>query len=160
MRRIALLAVALIFCCSGLGVAQSKPNLTGTWVLDLASSDLGGGPRPAGTNAKSVTLVIKQTADMLTTERHVGDAKPEVAVQRLDGGESVNKTPSGQDVKTKAKWVGTSLVRQSVMEMKGGSTTASEDVMSLSADGKTMTIDVTQQLPRGEVKRKLVYKKQ
>jgi hypothetical protein len=159
MKRLLVFSLFLALFISGVAVAQPKPDFSGTWVLDPAKSDMGmartGAAAPA---ARTVTLVIKQTAAQLSVERHVGD-RAETAVFKLDGSESVNKAPSGSDIKSTTKWVGTTLVTKSMM-MVGEANVESNDVRSLSADGKVMTIDVTRQTPRGEVKQKLLYNKQ
>jgi hypothetical protein len=61
-------------------------------------------------------------------------------------------------VKSTAKWEGSSLVIETTREFNGMTITTKE-VRTLSADGKTMTVDSTSQTPQGEVKRKVVYAK-
>jgi hypothetical protein len=55
--------------------------------------------------------------------------------------------------------VGATLVTTSAMAT-GGMNVEQSDVRSLSADGKVMTIDVTRNTARGDVRQKLVYNKQ
>jgi hypothetical protein len=158
MKRLLVFSLFLAVIVASMAVAQPKPDFTGTWVLDPAKSDMGMGRADAAPGARTVTLAIKQTAAQLSVERKVGD-RAETAVYKLDGSESVNKLPSGSDVKSTTKWVGATLVTKSVMAM-GDANVETNDVRSLGADGKVMTIDVTRQTPRGEVKQKLVYNKQ
>ena len=151
----AALAIALVL--PGLTFAQARPNFSGTWTLDTAKSAVGG-PAGASAAARPVVLVITQTAALMTVERRAGD-RSDVATVKLDGTESVNKTPSGADVKSTAKWVGATLVTHATMTV-GDMTTESTDVRSLSADGKVMTIESTQLMAGRQVKRTLIYNKQ
>jgi hypothetical protein len=142
---------------SGSALAQGRPDFSGTWTLDMAKSDMGQA-RPIGMPARKVTLVIKQTPALLAIEHKVGD-RTETATHKLDGSESVNKSPSGQDIKSTSRWVGSTLVTKSVMST-GNGTAETSDVRSLSADGKVMTIELTRKTPGGEVKQKLIYNKE
>ena len=150
------IAVALLAAAPGSAFAQARPDFSGTWALDSARSTVGGTAGAAA--ARPVVLVITQTAAAMTVERRAGD-KPDVATVKLDGTVSVNKTPSGADVRTTAKWVGATLVTHASMTV-GDMTTESTDVRSLSADGKVMTIDSTQQMAGRQIKRTLIYNKQ
>ncbi len=151
------IAVALLAAAPGSALAQARPDFSGTWALDTAKSAVGG-TAGASAAARPVVLVITQTATTMTVERRAGD-KPDVATVKLDGTVSVNKTPSGADVKSTAKWVGATLVTHVSMTV-GDMTTESTDVRSLSADGKVMTIDSTQLMAGRQIKRMLIYNKQ
>jgi hypothetical protein len=154
VRKIVLPAVLLALIGSGTAFAQGRPDFSGTWVLDAAKSDMGGGQRPRG----SVTIVVKQTSGSLSIERNVG-SRPETAVLKLDGSESVNRLPSGAEKKSRARWTGSTLTSDGVANTQGG-TAKTQEVWSLSADGKVMTLDVTLQSSTGEKKQKLVYNRQ
>jgi hypothetical protein len=152
-----LAAVVVALALPGAASAQGRPDFTGTWTLDLAKSNMGA-PAGSAAAARPVVLVITQTATVMTVERRAGD-RSDSATLKLDGTESVNKTPSGADVKTTAKWVGATLVTHAKMTV-GDSSTESTDVRSLSADGRVMTIETTQKMGGREIKRSLVYNKQ
>ena len=110
---------------------------------------------------RTVTLVLKQTRDVLTIQRTVGEQK-EMAVYKLDGSESTNKLPSGDETKSRVRWVDATLVSRTTTKMndpQGGRNVEMTDVRSLSANGQVMTVVVTRQTPRGEVKHTLVYNK-
>ncbi len=154
MKRTALAVILLAFALSGTTFAQGKPDLSGTWALDPAKSDLGGGRRPPA----SVTIVLRQTPETLSIERNLG-TRTETAVLKLDGSESVNKLPSGAEKKSRAKWTGSTLTSDAEANVQG-SAVKTHEVWSLSADGKVMTLDVTLQSATGEKKQKLVYYKQ
>ena len=165
MKRPLVLSLVLAVAITTLVFAQGKPDFSGTWVLDTANSDLGRGS-PAGKQMpmRTVTLVLKQTSDTLTIQRTVGEQK-ETALYKLDGSVSTNKLPSGNESKSTAKWVGATLAIKTTAEISNpedGAKIKTEmtDVRILSADGQVMTVVVTRQTPRGEVKQTLVYNKQ
>lgn len=157
MKRVAVFIIFITLTFSGSAFALGKPDFSGTWILDMAKSDMGQG-RP-GTPAAKVTLVIKQTSAILATKRKVGE-RSETATEKLDGSESINKSPSGQDIKSTNRWEGSTLVTKSFMST-GQGIVESTFFRSLSADGKVMTINTTMKTPNGNVKKmKLIYNKQ
>jgi len=157
MKRVAVFIIFITLAFSGLAFALGKPDFSGTWNLDMARSDMGQG-RP-GAPAAKVTLVIKQTPAILAITRKVGE-RTETATEKLDGSDSINKAPSGQDIKSTNRWEGSTLVTKSVMST-GQGIVESTFLRSLSADGKVMTIDTTMKTPTGNVKKmKLIYNKQ
>ena len=156
-RRLFSTTAALTILCAGLALAQGKPNFSGTWVLDPTKSE-GPGLAAAAQTGRTVTIVLKQTATELSVERQVRN-QPEVAVFKLDGSESINKTPSGADIKSRTTWVGSTLVTKQSLSM-GEANSSSTDVRSLSADGKVMTVEVTRTANGRDTKQKLVYNKQ
>ena len=157
MKRVAVFIILITLTFSGSAFALGKPDFSGTWILDMAKSNMGQG-RPS-TPAAKVTLVIKQTPAILATTRKVGE-RSETATEKLDGSESINKSPSGQDIKSTNRWEGSTLVTKSVMST-GQGIVESTFLRSLSADGKSMTIDTTMKTPNGNVKKmKLIYNKQ
>jgi hypothetical protein len=162
MKRISVLTFLMVVAITTLAFAQAKPDFSGTWVLDAAKSNLGLiGPGAKQAPMRTVTLVLKQTRDVLTIQRTVGERK-ETAVYKLDGSESTNKLPSGDETKSIVKWVDATLVSRTTAKMndpQGGRNVEMTDVRSLSANGQVMTVVVTRQTPRGEVKQTLVYNK-
>jgi hypothetical protein len=152
--RAALLALVLAS-----PIAFSAIDFSGTWTLDPARSDLGAGAAAAKAPMQKVTLVIKQSGNTLAIERKAGE-RTETATYKLDGSTSVNKAPSGADIKSNTTWVGNTLASKSSMAMEGGMTVQMSDVRSLTDGGKTMVVELTRQTPRGEVKQRLVYDRQ
>ena len=150
--------VFITLAFSGSAFAQGKPDFSGTWTLDIAKSDMGQGRPSAQAAIPTVTVVIKQTPAVLAIERKVGE-RVEKATLKLDGSESINKSPSGQDIKSTSQWVDSTLVTKSMMATGEGSAEIS-DVRSLSADGKVMTIDLTRKTPKGDVRQKLIFNRQ
>jgi hypothetical protein len=135
---------ALILVVAAVVTAQAQaPNLAGTWRLDEAKSKVVAtagiiGLIPAGapktlhiTQPANGTVVIESQVN----EAHVRIYKP--------GRET--STPAGQGgaVSMTTKWEGPSLVSEGAMKAPNGDTTTVREVMSLSADGKVLTLEVT-----------------
>ena len=104
---------------------------------------------------RKVELILKQTDKQLSIERSPG----ETAVYKLDGSESVNRLPGGNQSSTKMNWVGDTLVGKTTSSL-GNTKVEMTDVRRLDASGKVMILQVVRQTPRGEVKQTLVYLKQ
>jgi hypothetical protein len=147
---VAVLAVATV-------ASAQKPDFSGTWTLDPASAPAGGGGGRGGGGGAlgNGPATVKQTADTLTIERTMGDAKVTLTY-KLDGTESRNMLMGrgGQqaDSVSTAKWDGPKLTIVTKQEM-GGQITESTQVWAL--EGSTLTVETTS--ARGTQKR--VYKK-
>jgi hypothetical protein len=140
------------------GHAQ-KPDFSGTWTLDPASAPAaggGGGGRGGGGGALgNGPATVKQTADALTIERTMGDAKVTLTY-KLDGTESRNLMMGrgGQqaDSMSTATWDGPKLTIITKQEMNGQ---VEEFTQVWTVEGSTLTVETTN--ARGTPKR--VYKK-
>lgn len=173
MRKLGLVLV-LVALVVAVGVAQSKPNLAGSWVIDKAKSDApmmgrgpgggGGGRGPGGGGGGEVpdiTLTITQTDKALTIDRQMGDQSQKITL-KLDGTDSVNPGMRGGEMKSTARLDGSTIVNegsQSVSTPRGDMTIETKEVYSVSADGKVLTIETTSKTPRGEQTRKQVFAK-
>jgi hypothetical protein len=138
---------AAVLAVATLSFAQ-KPDFSGTWTLDEAASGGGGGGRGGGLGQGGT---VKQTADMLTVERMMGDNKV-TSTYKLDGSESKN-TMMGRG--------GQSMEAVSTVKFDGAKMTISskmgdnESTQVWSLAGNVLTIETTS--ARGTQKR--VYKK-
>jgi len=151
VRFAALLVVAAVAVPAQAG-AQSKPNLTGTWVMVPEKSDLAGMPSPGGR-----TDVIDHQEPKLTVKRTVGDVHLDLTYA-VDGKPWTNQTPQGPVTST-LKWDGDVLVIASEMNVQGNDVSL-EDRYTLSADGKTLTQDRTINVQGQTIVQKLVFAKQ
>jgi hypothetical protein len=139
--------------------AQSKPDFSGAWTMDTAKSD----PAPQGRGGGGMgggPVTIKQTASDLSITSE-GRGGPQTMTYKLDGSESTNQVMGrggAQEVKSKAKWDGSSLVIDTTRDFQGMSITTHE-VRRLDNGGKEMVVESTTQTPQGEQKRKVVYTK-
>ena len=147
-----------VFAAAILAVATvawaQKPDFSGTWTLDPASAPAAGGGGGGGALGNG-PATVKQTADALTIERTMGDAKVTLTY-KLDGTESRNMMMSrgGQsaDTVSTAKWDGPKLTIVTKQEMAGQVT---ELTQVWTVEGSTLTVETTS--ARGTQKR--VYKK-
>ena len=157
MRRFAL----LITIAFGTTLSAQAPDLSGTWQLDETRSKVIAtagiiGLIPAGapktlhiTQPANGTVVIESQIN----EAHVRIYKP--------GRET--STPAGQGgaVTVNSKWEGRSLVSEGALKAPNGDTTTVREVVTLAADGKVLTMEVTT-TPVGQTEKvssSLVYTK-
>ena len=178
--RLTTLVVAIALAALVAAPAQAQtPDFSGTWRLDRDASDMpdrGAGPRggrgggpgrgtrrgggPGAFGGPAGTLVITQSADLLTIEQQTPRGGRAVSY-RLDGGESTSAGPRG-DLVTTSSWDGATLLTVGTMELSTPRGDFSMDVIeqrSLSADGRTLTVESMRMLPFGEMSTRLVYRK-
>ena len=150
--------------------AAAKPNFTGTWVLDPAKSEGLGGPQ-GGTPAPE-TMIVTQDGDKLAFERTFKSPQGD-RVQKdtytADGKEGEFTMPARGGGETKGKRTAKWSADGSVLEVNdkatfdtpnGAMSTEANSKWTLSADGKTLTVESTRTSQRGEQKSKRVYNKQ
>jgi hypothetical protein len=151
--------LALVMAGSTILHAQAPaPDLSGTWRLDEAKSAIVAtapiiGLIPAGAPK---TLHITQPANgtvMIESQVNEGHA-------RIYKPGRETSTPAGQGgaVTVTSKWEGRALISEGALKAPNGDTTTVKEVVSLSADGKVLTIDVTTSTA-GSSASKLVYTK-
>ena len=160
-------ATMMLLLCVAVGFGQdTKPNFTGDWTLDREKSEMGepgpgGGGRGRGRGIGMGSFSITHDVDVLVVKRKVefqGEERTFESRHTTDGKENVNEGFRGNSIKSKTRWEGTKLATESVMETPNG-TRETKEVRSLSADGKTMTVETTSKGGFGEGTRKLVYNK-
>jgi hypothetical protein len=142
-------ALVLVFAVAVTAHAQA-PDLSGTWRLDEARSKVVAtagiiGLIPAGapktlhiTQPANGTVVIESQIN----EAHVRIYKP--------GRETTTPAGQGGAVAMTTKWEGKSLISEGAMKAPNGDTTTIREVVSLSADGKVLTMEVTTSAAAGE----------
>ena len=150
-------AVAVLAAAApGVSQAQTVPNLTGTWVLQLDKSDFGMMPGP-----QSRTDVIDHQEPKLTIKRTATSAAGETTaslVYEVDGKPYKNLVgPS--EVTSTLKWEGGILVMASTISTPQGDVTIT-DRYTLSADGQTLTQARTLSLQGQEASQTFVLAKQ
>ena len=165
--RLVSVATMLLLCVAVVWGQDTKPNFTGEWTLDREKSEMGE-PRPGGGGGggrgrgmSMGSFSITHDGDALVVKRKVefqGEERTFESRHTTDGKENVNEGFRGSSIKSKTHWEGTKLVTESVMETPNG-TRETKEVRSLSADGKTMTVEITSKGGFGEGTRKMVYNK-
>jgi hypothetical protein len=148
------MSAAAILAVATVAWAQ-KPDFSGTWTLDPASAPAAGGGGGEGGALGNGPATIKQTADALTIERTMGDAKVTLTY-KLDGTESRNmlmgRGGRQADTVSTAKWDGRKVTILTKQEMDGQ---LSEFTQVWTVEGSTLTVETTN--ARGTQKQ--VYKK-
>jgi hypothetical protein len=150
MRRVLLTAMVVATVIPFSARAQGRPDFSGTWTRDAATSD------PATQGGRS-SHTIKQTATEIAVTI-AGRDGPETSIYRLDGPASTNlvQSPEGPlTVTGTAKWDGASLVIETTREIQG-MTIMTREVRTLDPTGMQMTIEAITRSPQGEVRRKVV----
>lgn len=136
--------------------AQSPPNLSGTWVLQLAESDFGPIPAPEGR-----TDVIDHQEPRITIRRTVVAQGQETTTDlryAVDGERHAN-TAGGLEMGSRLSWNGAALTMVSAAQTPQGEV-GIVDVFTLSEDGQTLTQARTLTLGGQELSQRLVLKKQ
>ena len=155
LARVGVLAAAILAVAT-VAWAQ-KPDFSGTWTLDPASAPAGGGGGRGGGGGAlgNGPATIRQTADALTIDRTMGDAKVTLTY-KLDGTESrtmmMGRGGQPADSLSTAKWDGPKLTIVTKQEADGQIT---ESTQVWTVEGSTLTVETTS--ARGTQKR--VYKK-
>jgi hypothetical protein len=160
MRKI-LSAVCLMLLLAVTTQAQgAKPDLSGTWNLDLAKSDFAGAPAP-----DSIVHVIEHKDPNLkitTTQKGQQGELTNTRNLTTDGKESVNKmrTMAGeQDVKSTTTWNGSKLANAFSLDIQGNAIDINE-TWELSDGGKVLTVARDIKTPQGPFHQTYVFNKQ
>src|SRR5262245_40810581 len=121
MKRALMLAVIAAVILPFPAGAQGKPDFSGTWTMDQAKSDPAPQGRGGGGGGGGGTVEIKQTAAELSITSQ-GRQGPQTLTYKLDGSPSTN-TLMGRggatEVKSTAKWDGSTLVIESARDFGG-----------------------------------------
>lgn len=171
---IAGLASALLLLAIA-AAAQTKPNFGGTWALDKTKSQ----GLDQRMQAADISWVITQDDAKLSVETKIAGGQPPAGggagggggmgrgmggprTYTLDGKETTSEMTGGTST-TKATWEGSTLELTSV---RAGNRDGQEfkfttsDKLSLSADGKTLTVTRHSESPRGPMDSTMVFNKQ
>ncbi len=135
-----LFVILLVSC--GFCLASAKPDFSGTWKLEKDKSF----SNPPGLEQ---TLVITQKGDQVTLDTDLkttrGGAQKMTEVYSLDGKEMdfAPAQPPNAKGKRKASWLpnGQGIVIEDVVTVDGKVISQTTRKWTLSADGKTMTVD-------------------
>jgi len=136
--------------------AAAKTDFSGTWKLEADKSDFGPMPPPEKYE-QTVSHKDPELKISLLQAGQQGEMKAEMAYS-TDGKETTNEI-RGNPVKSTAKWEGDALLIESKMDIQGNELKLA-DKWSLSADGKTLTMNRKINAPQGEFEMKMVLAKQ
>src|SRR5580704_814655 len=142
-----LLFIATMFLSALTLAAQSRPNFSGNWELNVAKSDLGGAPiSKLEVQMDHKGPILKYTASATVN----GDVFTESGTIDTDG----NPTPSSHGGQVKAHWEAATLV---VVTSDTDGRVLDTARMAISGDGTGMTRDYER--PSDQQKRHEVYDK-
>lgn len=168
MRRkiVASLAMSLLVVAAVTVGAAAKANFSGTWVMDAAKSE----GMPPGLEQ---TLTVKHEGDKITTDVKIKSPQGDRAISdsyTLDGKEVdfTNNMLRGMTGKGKrtTKWAangnGIEINETTDIQAPDGQNVTLKAVRkwTLSADGKTLTIEQTLDTPQGSQQSKRIFNKQ
>lgn len=142
----------LLICL--LGLAQSKPDFSGTWKMDVAKSDFGALPAVQGGTLK---IEHKDPSLKLTTTTMGASGERTFELSFTTDGAECTNFVGNIEVKTVAKWDGETLVLE---HKAAGGEVVVKDRWSLSPDGKTLTLVRQWSGSQGETTQKLIHEKQ
>jgi hypothetical protein len=135
--------------------AQTQPNFSGTWKLNVSKSDFGPLPGP-----ESRGDVIEHSEgglkDKVSASTQQGKLDYTLTF-KTDGTETVNKV-GDREVKVSAKWDGPALAVSTKLSINDMELVFKAN-WTLSSDGATLTQAVHVSSPMGEADQKMVYDK-
>jgi hypothetical protein len=138
-----MMRAIVIAIAASVALSAQSPDFSGTWRLDDAKSNVVAtagiiGLIPAGapktlhiTQPSNGSLVIESQIN----EAHVRIYKP--------GRETSTPAGQGGSVTMTTKWDGRTVTSEGALKAPNGDTTSVKEVLTLSADGKTMTLQTT-----------------
>jgi hypothetical protein len=136
--------------------AQSKPNFSGTWKLNVAKSDFGVLP-PSNGRTDVIDHQDPNLKDTVSDDAAQGQQNYTLAMT-TDGKEAINK-PGGLEMKNVASWDASNLVVNTKLQFQGSDVTIKTS-WALSPDGKTLTESAHFESQMGETDQKLIFEKQ
>jgi uncharacterized protein YxjI len=162
--RIVLLSVTALVLTGSLALAAAKVNFSGTWVMDASRSE-GIPPNVAQ------TMTLTQVDDTLTLQNKIVTAEGDINVNDTFtiNGKEVEFTQKVNEVEIKGKRTSKWLADGNGFESNEEFTVEGADGQPItqqitrkwimSADGKTLTIDLSGKTPNGDVHTKRTFVK-
>lgn len=123
-------------------VGQAKPDLTGTWTMDVERSET---LAQGGTSAP-ITFVIQQSADALVVETRRGQ-QSDTMTYKLAANEKAAGPMEGVPA-SRAYWDGARLVTETARPVQG-QTVTSKEVRYLNEVGSEMTVESILEVEHG-----------
>jgi hypothetical protein len=152
----AIFATAAVIAFASSLAAQSKPNFSGTWKLNVGKSDFGVLP-PSNGRTDVIDHQDPNLKDAVSDDAAQGQQNYTLSMT-TDGKEAINK-PGGLEMKNVATWADSNLVVNTKLQFQG-SDVAIKTTWALSDDGKTLTENAHFESAMGETDQKLVFEKQ
>ncbi len=139
----AVVACFLAVTLAAVPLSAQTPDLSGTWALDAARSEVVATAGFTGLISAGApkTLHITQPANgTLVVESQVNEAHVRIYKPGMQ-----TTTPAGQGgaVTMTTKWERGSLISEGTMKAPNGDTTTLSEQVSISADGKVLSVRIT-----------------
>lgn len=141
-----LLALLLIAACGSTLFAQesTKPDLSGTWSLNLEKSKVAKKTRP-----RTETLVVTCSGSSIVAHYSI-DGRDSTETYTSDGKERIVREFQGGELVSKARWKGLVLITETYARIKvpnqplitGSDIIHVTEHWKLSTDGRELTIEV------------------
>ena len=154
--RKAILAALSVAAFATFAVAQTKPNFSGTWKLNVSKSDFGVLPGP---ESRTDIIDHNEPAIKINTSQEGSQGKMAATVNYTTDGKEVTNTIGPREIKSTAAWEGSNLVVNSKLMFNDSEVTI-KNVWTLSDDGKTLTENAHLASAMGETDQKFVFEKQ
>jgi hypothetical protein len=135
MYRTALVTTLGVFALAASLAAQSKPNFSGTWKMNVEKSDFG--PLPPS-NSRTDIIDHNDPTLKINVSDDGAQGKQEYVLNLTTDGKEVTNNAGGTEVKNSATWEGSGLVVGTKLKFQDTDVTV-RSVWTLSADGKTLT---------------------
>ena len=139
MRPVFLLTSALLLLAPPIvSQTKEKPDLTGTWELNLQRSKL---PKTADIHPE--TLVVKSSDNALEI-RYRFNGHEQIETYTVDGKERRTPVQGGGELVAKASWKGTVLIIERGARLRtplGGDIIWNKDRWKISPDGQSLVIE-------------------
>lgn len=146
-----VLMVLSLFSFGTLAEAQNKPNVSGTWKMNAEKTKFEqGGPQDITIKFDQQGSTLNET---LTLTNDQGERSANLSYN-MEGKETQQQF-EGRPIKTTAKWEGDSLV----IEFKNEEGMGLLRKITVSSDGKTMTMAVKRSNPNGSINDIVVLEK-
>jgi hypothetical protein len=150
LRLLPLLVLGVAVLASA-AFAADHPDITGTWLLDVAKSDLGPDPAPS-----DLTFTITAKGPDFTVAQSGGVRAEIVLTFNSAGKEVVNEMP-GARMTSKHRWEGNTQIGElTIVAASAGHKVTMKDRISYSADGKVMTMKREMSGPTGDLQMRMV----
>jgi hypothetical protein len=141
---------------SASSATASKPDLSGTWVLDIAKSDFGQMPPPEN---RTDTIDDKDPSIKITVNETGQMGEMNFTMDLVTDGTTVAKwTIFGNEARSTAHWEGSTLVVKTDSKFQDDPVSF-QGKYTLSPDGKTLNVQDHYSGPMGEGDAKLVFNK-
>jgi hypothetical protein len=145
-------------------VKAQQTNFTGNWVRDTDRTNVSEG---LSVNSVPVSLAINQTSSGISIKRNSangkGEAKSYTETLSFNGSATETNPPSGLKKKASLQWAAdqkTFVENASFTNNQGEGVQSNTETWSLSADGKTLTINIVIKSPDQQFTAEEVFNKE